>query len=234
MDVLVYFKIISMFAVLFAIMFSLFTSPFNFLLILPAIITIDFIVGQYLWARQGHVKPFHVRGRLFTSLVRVLLVVGCIVLVFSILSPFCKFYYFWSFHGGVSLLTFWSYKYNNYYPIYHQGNPDYFFLDYWGSILPQAPAQNGMIALVIFLFQITTMASSVACLFFIRKILFNISISSSLLVLALMGGIAWPSLRMPYTFLLNGFWLALASFALFLSAFIFNELAEKKMNLARA
>ena len=52
MDVLLYWTLIDMFAIVFAIMFCVFTSYSYFSPILSGIIALNFIAGLYMWRRM--------------------------------------------------------------------------------------------------------------------------------------------------------------------------------------
>lgn len=150
--------------------------------------------------------------------------------------PFYQIYNNW-FHGGVIFQNYWTFKYYSYTLRFKEtlASPDYFFFDYWfgqnGSGPPflatSSLGQNVASALMgAFGIQLSTIVVGLASLFFKKRILLVAPFCLSLTVLGLMT----YSEKEIYAYGTNqlGYWLLIPSTALFLSAFILNEVTKKQ------
>jgi len=170
---------------------------------------------------------------LFTSLITILLIIGCIVFVFSILFPFYQALVAYS-HAGIIFGNYWSFKYdtsrgwmNRIYT-----SPDHVLLDYWFG---QNNPLGQIVALTLiatFTLQFSTIALGLASMFFKKRTLLVTPVCSSLFVLGLM---AYAGKEIgTYGTYEQGFWFVFPSCALFLIAFLINEANKRRKQASNA
>jgi len=162
----------------------------------------------------------------FASLKALLTILGCLVFLFSIILPFyyasipnldgAEYVYYWSFkadyRGGFFTLTVWVI-------VNH-----FWFFNYWFSDIFSI-RQVSLIALAMFTIQALVLAFGIASIQFKRRIMLAAPVCLSIVVLALM---LYIGEILSYGIYQLGYYLVFPSLALFLSAFILNEVTKKQ------
>jgi hypothetical protein len=157
---------------------------------------------------------------------RVITIVGCLVFVFSFISPF---YFISSEFGGTgSSAYYWSYKSDYYYSmdLRGSGSSHPWFSSYWFT--PSLAGGVGIpwILVSIFTVQILTLVFGVVFIFSSRRALSFEPVIFSMIVLALMMTTGEQANEILTYFVGQyqlGFYLAYASMVMFLVAFLLNE-----------
>jgi len=161
----------------------------------------------------------------FVFLILLTTILGCLVFLFSIILPF--YYVRGLTLAGPIDFTYWSFK-ANYYG-WLQGftfNHHYWFFDYWFSENVFS-LEISLIPLAMFIFQALVLAFGIASIHFKRRVMLAAPVCLSVAVLGLMlytGEILGYS-NEDYQL---GYYLVFPSLALFLSAFILNEVTKKQ------
>jgi len=174
-----------------------------------------------------------------------LVVVGCLVFLFSVIFPFYHVSTFMGLEGYQQSTNYWSYKYDYYWSYFlfgsHFGSSQQWFSDYWFA--PYSASSLGLslglgipwILLPMFIIQVLTLLFGVAFIIFNRRILGFAPVLLGLLTIALMVYVG----MFPYGVGISGtyqlgFYLVFPSLFLFLSAFALNELTKKQQTSACA
>jgi hypothetical protein len=169
---------------------------------------------------------------------RVIVIVGCLLFVFSFIYPF---YYVSSEFGGSGARThYWSFEYDQYYSLdlIGSGSRHQWFFDYWfnpnlsvGPIMPWA-------LISLFTVQVLTLVFGVVFIISSRRTLSFEPIMLSIAVLVLMtytGEILSGYVRIslyPSQYQL-GYYLVYPSVVLFVCAFALNEVVKKRQTASR-
>jgi hypothetical protein len=153
-------------------------------------------------------------------------ILGCLVFLFSIILPF--YYRLPITHGGPVWTYYWSFK------AVARGWPGaifgqalvfpHWFFDYWFSENVFSLG-NSWIPLAMFIVQALALAFGIASIHFKRRSMLAAPVCLSVAVLALM---LYTSEILPYGDYQLGYYLVFPSLALFLSAFILNEVTKKQ------
>jgi len=168
-----------------------------------------------------------VRMGAFTSLIAILLIIGCVAFVFSTISPFYQVIVAYS-HAGIIFGNYWSFKYDTYRGWMNKiyTSPESVLLDYWfGQNSPLG--QNVALTLIAtFMLQVFTISLGLTSVFFRKRMLLVTPVCSSLIVLGLM---AYTGKEIAnYGTYQAGFWLVFPSCGLFLIAFLLNEVYKNR------
>jgi hypothetical protein len=161
---------------------------------------------------------------------KALVVIACVVFLFSVISPF----YTISMKtlAGGSSTYYSSYESDYQYAIMaHFGSSKTWFSDYWFSPYLGVGLGIPWILIAMFIIQVLTLLFGVASIIFNRRILSFAPVLLSLLTIALMvyTGMVEQIYLGEYQL---GFYLVFPSLVLFLSAFVLNEV-RKKSRLAK-
>ena len=164
----------------------------------------------------------------FVSLKALLTILGCLVFLFSIILPF--YYAGIPDLDGVGSIRYWSFK-ADYSGILATLSVSvyanhFWFFNYWFSDI-FGIREVSLIALAMFIVQAVVLAFGVASIQFKRRIMLAAPVSLSVAVLALM---LYTSEILPYGNYQLGYYLMFPSLALFLSAFILNEVTKKQQS----
>ena len=153
---------------------------------------------------------------------KALVVIGCLVFLFSTISPFFL---------SIGVLSgtsnyYWSYRrdlYGNF-----GGKYQFWFVNNWEYT---GSAKMSLALVSMFIFQVLTLASAIGSFFFNERILSFASVVLCLDVLFLM---LYTIGRLYDGEYQQGYYLIFPSLALFTSAFIVNEVTKKQQKSARA
>ena len=154
------------------------------------------------------------------------MVIGCLVFLFSVISPFFLF-------NTPQYLTsnyYWSYR-RDYYSPFQQAPTQYWFSNSWetASLVAVSWALVSM-----FIYQVLTLVLGVVSVFFNKRIL---SFAPVLLCLLILGLMIYTGQTISRVFgeYQQGYYLIFPSLALFMFAFILNEVTkEQQTSSARA
>jgi|SRR5271157_394296 len=162
--------------------------------------------------------------KLFVFLTSFLTILGCLMFLFSIILPF---YYL----GGFSVVgplntTYWSFKADYFVfttrPFFHH----FWFVDYWFNENFFTPGQGiSFIPVAMFTAQALVLAFGIASIHFKKRAMLAAPVCLSVAVLALM---SYTGEILAYGNYRLGYYLVFPSLALFLSAFILNEMTKKQ------
>lgn len=170
-----------------------------------------------------------VSSRLSAFLMALLTILGCLVFLFSIILPFYNTLYFDAYnHGGfVYTLYYWSFKFD--YRVWggvarYSHVSSYWFLDYWFSENVFS-LENSWMPIAMVAVQALVLAFGIASIHFKRRAMLAAPVCLSVAVIALM---FYTGKILPYGEYSIGYYLVFPSLALFLSAFILNEVTKKQ------
>ncbi|HML03982.1 MAG TPA: hypothetical protein VK487_11510 [Candidatus Bathyarchaeia archaeon] len=159
-----------------------------------------------------------IQKTLLVILKALLAILGCLVFLFSVISPFFL---------TIGLLApisnrYWSYE-HDFYNGFGQHESQYWFINYWGDDVSSTMSWG---LVLMFTFQLLTLTFGVGSIFFKRRILSIIPVLLCLGVLGLMiytGNLLGLSLG-EYQ---QGYYLVFPSLVLFIVVFILNEVLIK-------
>jgi hypothetical protein len=157
---------------------------------------------------------------------KVLTILGCLLFLFSIVSPFYTISMI-TLAGGSST-QYWSYESDYHYGITAIfGSRQTWFSDYWFSPYLDVGLRIPWILVSMFTIQALALFFGVASIIFNRRMLSFAPVLLTLLTITLMvyTGIVEEIYSGEYQL---GFYLVFPSLALFLSAFILNEVTKKQ------
>jgi predicted membrane protein len=161
---------------------------------------------------------------------KIIVIIGCLLFLISFISPFFRFFEF-TLAGG-SWTYYRSFESDYYFSIIaHVGSGHYWFSDYWFS--PYLDVGPGMPWVLISLFtvQVLTLVFGVAFIISDKRMLSFESIVFSIAALALMTytGERVNEELSPYSVgqYQLGYYVVYASMAMFLLAFLLNEVTKK-------
>ena len=145
--------------------------------------------------------------------------VGCLLFLFSLISPF------YLTEGILAPISnyYWSYRHDSYgmNPLHHYPN-QYWFSNYWFTLWSNLP----WVLLLMFIIQVLTLFLGVASVIFSRRILSFVPVLSCLGVLGLMV-YAGQILNTGLGGYQLGYYLVYPSVGIFLFAFLLNEATKK-------
>lgn len=160
--------------------------------------------------------------RVFVFLKVLPTILGCLVFLFWIILPF--YYVRGRSLAGTIDFTYWSFK-ADYYG-WSQGFSVYdhfLFSDYWFRNV--FSLEISLITLAMFIVQVLVLTFGIASIHFKRRVMLATPVCLSVVVLALM---LYIGEILPYGEYQLGHYLVFPSLALFLSAFILNEVTKKQ------
>ena len=155
---------------------------------------------------------------------KALMVIGCLVFLFSVISPF-----FVSFAPLAAISNYyWSYRrdvYGNF-----GATRQFWFFNNWGTTVL---ATISWALVSMFTFQVLTLVFSIGSIFFNRRIL---SFAPVLLCLGVLGLMIYTEQTISGVLgeYRQGYYLIFPSLALFMFALILNEVTKKQQTSARA
>jgi hypothetical protein len=185
----------------------------------------------YILLRAGMVNFRNMSSKLLVNsfLKRLLVIIGCLSFLFSFIFPF----YSAGFASTDPVLA-WSTYYWSYNVEYHYVPVSYIthysFYDYWFSSIAYIGLGIPWILISLFTVQVLTLIFGAAFIISNRRILSFEPIMFSIAVAALMTYTAWAisgEERLSFQFQL-GYYLVFPSIAMFLFAFLLNEVTKKR------
>lgn len=153
------------------------------------------------------------------------MVIGCLVFLFSVISPF---FVVWAPLGGIRNY-YWSYRRDSY-GMFQQAPRQFWFSNNWETTIS---ATMSWALISMFIIQVLTLVFGVGSVFFNRIIL---SFAPVLLCLGVLGLMIYTgqTLGDKVGGYQQGYYGIFPSLALFMFAFILNEVTKKQQTSARA
>jgi len=157
-------------------------------------------------------------------------ILGCLLFLSSLIFPF--YHEFLTVAAPASEFCFWSYKYEVSWTF---GHDSYWLIDYWHSLQSEYGLETSWILGAMFTIQLLTLALGLVSIRFNRRSLLFPPVLLSSVVAMLMTHIGEIFGHPPHIGILHaispefqvGYYLVFPSLALFLSAFILNEVTKK-------
>jgi hypothetical protein len=160
---------------------------------------------------------------------KIIVIIGCLLFLISFISPFYRFFEFTLAGGSWTYYRSFESDYY-YYIVFHAGSGHYWFSDYWFS--PYLDVGPGMpwVLIPLFAVQVLALVFGVAFIISERRMLSFESVVFCIAVLALM---TYTGERVNEELSVNvgqyqlGYYIVYASMAMFLLAFLLNEVTKK-------
>jgi hypothetical protein len=161
---------------------------------------------------------------------KIFAIIGCLVFLFSFVSPFCFFRPVRWFEESSSLY-YWSFKIDVQH--YWLGSPtgfsQYWFHDYWFSTYVDTYSGLSWVLVFMFMAQILTLVTGIASIFTSNRIVALIPIILCPTTIALMLHVKIKVSETPGFFSYQqGYWLTYPSMSLFLLSFILGLVMRKR------